>query len=371
MPDDSPSLSQSVSPPVKPKRRLRLALMLLGLLAVGVGAAAYALTGLGEVSTEDAYVKAPIVAVAPEVTGTVQTVAVVDNQAVARGDVLLRLDPRPFVIARDQAQAHLDAARAQVEELKARLRTKHEEEQLARTSLAYAEKERRRQEKLATAKVVSESRLEDAREAAESARLKIAVLQREQAEIVAALGGAAEGPVDTHPSVRAAAATLAEAELNLERTALRAPVAGVVGHLPRIGDTVAVGKAALSLVGTEEVWVEANFKETDLTWMRPGQPVRVGIDTYPDLELSGRVESISQASGAEFSVLPAQNATGNWVKVVQRIPVRVALDVGAGTPPLRSGMSAEVVVDTGHRPDLPAPLADLAEEEKALAEAAR
>lgn len=341
-------------------RALRLTLMLaLPLVLVGAGAWVW-LSDDGVVGTDNAYVKAPIVSMAAEVSGRVTVVAVPENAPVVAGQELLRIDAEPFRIAVDRAEAGLDTARTTIRELQASYHEKEAELALARSTLAYAEKELRRRDTLARRQVVSESGLDDAREAADEARRRIAITQQDMARIAASLGGEPPIDVDAHPTVREARAALEAARLDLRRTVLRAPINGDVAHLPDPGDMVTAGQAALSLVGTDSVWVEANFKETDLTWMQDGQPVEVRVDTYPDRVFQGRVHSIARATGAEFSVLPPQNATGNWVKVVQRVPVRVSLNPTPDAPPLRAGMSVEVDVATGHEASLPEPVKTIA-----------
>jgi membrane fusion protein (multidrug efflux system) len=335
---------------------LRLGLM-VGLPAVLAVAAVivWLFTG-GVATTDNAYVKAPIVAVAPEVSGRVIAIMVAENQAVRAGQTLLRIDDRPFRIAVARAEADLDAARSDIRELQAAYAEKQAELTLARSTLDYASRELSRRSKLANRQVVSQSGLDEARESAEAARQRIVILQRELARIVTRLGGEPPIEIDTQPSVRAAQATLDQARLDLARSLVTAPANGIVAKLPDPGDTVSAGVPAFSLIGTDDVWIEANFKETELTWMRPGQPVEIKVDTYPGRVFPGRVASIAQATGAEFSVLPPQNASGNWIKVVQRVPVRIALDLDSDAPPLRAGMSSEVEVVTGHGHVVPAPL---------------
>jgi membrane fusion protein (multidrug efflux system) len=165
--------------------------------------------------------------------------------------------------------------------------------------------------------------------------------------LLARLGGRADRPVDDYPPVKAAAEDLERARVDLGHAHLYAPQAGIISHLPKIGSRLDAGRPAFAIVSDHAVWIEANFKETDLEWVRAGQKVEIDIDTYPGHRWQGHVESISQATGAAFSLLPAQNASGNWVKVVQRIPVRIALQPGKDDPPLRDGMSATVQIDTG------------------------
>jgi len=175
------------------------------------------------------------------------------------------------------------------------------------------------------------------------------IIRGQMHETAIRLSGNPDLAVNDHPEVRAAAADLQRAELDLDRARLLAPRAGIVSRVPHVGDHLTAGVPALAIVDDSREWVEANFKETDLTRMHPGQPVEIDIDTYPDHQWRGHIESIAQATGAEFALLPPQNASGNWVKVVQRIPVRIAIDADEGAPALRVGMSANVRVDLGPR----------------------
>lgn len=174
-------------------------------------------------------------------------------------------------------------------------------------------------------------------------------LEQDLKRIAETLGGRVDTPVESHPAYRAALAELEQAKLDLARTEVRASLPGTVSKPPKPGQYVSVGSTAMALVVTGNLWVEANFTETDLTYAHPGQPVVVHVDTYPDAVWKGAVDSLSPATGAEFSVIPAQNATGNWVKIAQRVPVRIKLDQVSGNPPLRAGLSAIVEIDTAHR----------------------
>ncbi len=189
------------------------------------------------------------------------------------------------------------------------------------------------------------------------ARQRIRIVEQEVAQLRAQLAGDPDLPVERHPRYQAAKAALDRAALDLERTAVRAPFAGIASNTPQVGQQVIgngpMSSPVMSLVADAGVWIEANFKETDLAHVRPGQPVTIQLDAYAGREWRGAVESLSQATGAEFSVIPPQNATGNWVKVVQRIPVRIAVKTNGGDPALRAGMSAAVEIDTGHRRPLP------------------
>jgi membrane fusion protein (multidrug efflux system) len=305
------------------------------------------------VSTDNAYVQADKTSVAPEVGGTVRRVLVAENSSVTSDQPILELSDEQLGITLARAEAQLAAARTDVAALQAAYRQKQAELALARTNVAFAERELDRQRQLAAARLVAQSRLDDAEQAATVARGNVTVLERQLEQIAAQLDGDPAAPVDTNPHVAQARALLAEARLDLERTRVVAPVAGVVSHLPRVGDHVDAGRAAFAIVADSGAWIEANFKETDLEFVRPGMPVRIEVDTYPEHEWTGRVQSISQATGAEFAILPAQNASGNWVKVVQRIGVRIAIDTSPDDPPLRAGMSTDVRIDTGRRSLLP------------------
>jgi membrane fusion protein, multidrug efflux system len=311
----------------------RLPLLLAGPVLVLLVAAYLYLTAGGTVSTDDSYVQADKVTVSADVAGRVVAVAVHDNQLVHAGDVLFQIDDRQYRIAVARAQAELAAARLKVRE--------------ALDNLAYRQREFDRQQRLFAGHVTSQARLDEARNVLDVARQQAAGLTPPSAGDAAA---AIDAEVEQHPLVLQAKAALAQAELDLSRTTVKAPLDGVVtrvSSLP-VGEYLNVAQPAFALVASNKVWVEANFKETDLTHVLPGDSVTVAIDTYPDKTFHGHVESIGPGTGSEFSVLPAQNATGNWVKVVQRVPVRIVIDNSDADHPLRAGMSAEVEIKTGY-----------------------
>jgi len=262
---------------------------------------------------------------------------------------LFRIDPAPFQVAVDRAEANLEQVRTDLAATRAAYREKQAEITLARTRYGFALKNEHRQADLVGKKYISASGFDDAEQSAELARQEIDALQRALKRIAVTLGGSVDAPVERHPRYLAARAQLEQARLDLERTEVRAPQSGTVSKMPRPGQYVKAGATALILVGDRRLWIEANYTETDLTYVRPGQHVEIRIDTYPHTRWSGTVESLSPATGAEFSVIPAQNATGNWVKIIQRVPVRIRFESAPGKPSLRAGLSAVVEIDTGHR----------------------
>ncbi|HRO61547.1 MAG TPA: HlyD family secretion protein, partial [Burkholderiaceae bacterium] len=302
--------------------------------------------------TDNAFVKADKVPVSAEVAGAVVEVPVAENERVQAGQTLFRLDPAPFRVAVARAEAGLAQASTDIDAMKASYREKQAQIALAQTRAGFARREEARQADLAARRFVSPSRLDDARQAAELAQQDIVAQQRDLQRIATALGGSVDVPVQDHPAWRAALAELERTRLDLSRVEVRASIGGTVSNLPKPGQFVAVGATVAALVADARPWIEANFPEKELTWVRPGQPAEVRIDTYPDRRWTGIVDSLSPATGAEFSILPPQNASGNWVKIAQRIPVRIRLDPQPDAPMLRAGSSATVRIDTGHRRSL-------------------
>lgn len=349
MNDSPPDTATPLSAAERQRRRMRLSLLVL----VPLGAAALTLfvylSGGRQVETDNAYVKATKVPISAEVAGTVKQVLVRENQAVTAGQLLYRLDAAAFQVAAAQAQARLAQVRADLAALGASYRHNAAEIALARTRLGFAKQEQQRQADLVGSGFVSPARFDDARQATTLAAQQIDALEQERQRIAATLGGGIAARVEQHPSYLAALAELDRARLDLARAEVRAPQAGTVTKPPQPGYYIAAGAAPMALVVTAKPWVEANFTETDLTFVRPGQRATVHIDTYPDAPMSGTVESLSPATGAEFALIPAQNATGNWVKITQRLPVRIRLDAQADRPELRAGLSATVSIETGQR----------------------
>lgn len=316
---------------------------------VVAAAGAWALLTTGRwVETDNAYVQSDRITVAPAVAGRVTDVAVADNQAVSAGDPLLTIDPEPFRVALARAQAQLAVVRSQLEASRSSWRAAEADHAVADAEWVHADRALRRQAELRQRGLVPQQALDDAQHDVDTARAKRDSAAAAVARTAAVLGGPLGAADESLPAYRLAESQVAQAKLDLDRTVVRAPRAGVVGpSAPRPGDFLAVGQPALPLMVAGTLRVEANFKETDLTYVTVGQPAEIRIDAYPGRSWRGRVASISPASGAEFALLPAQNATGNWVKVVQRLAVRIALDDPGLGPVLRAGMSATVTVDTG------------------------
>lgn len=333
------------------RRTRTLLLIVVPAIALAIAAGVY-LHGGRYVETDNAYVKADKIPVSAEVSGTVREVLVSENEKVAAGQLLFRLDDAPFKVAVAKAEAKLAQVRTDLSALQASYYEKQAEIALAHTRLAFARHEQQRQADLIAKHYTSAATFDDARQSSDIAAQQITVLEQDLRRIAVTLGGSADTPVEHHPAYLAALAELDEAKLDLARTEVHASLAGIISKPPKPGQYTAAGATTMALVVTDKLWVEANFTETDLTYVRPGLPVEIKIDTYPNRIWHGTVESLSPATGAEFSLLPAQNATGNWIKITQRVPVRIALDDSGNQPELRSGLSAIAEVDTGHRRQL-------------------
>lgn len=333
------------------RRALRPILMLGGILVVAVGSGAYWLTGGRYVSIDDAYVRAAKEALATDVSGIVQAVPVHEGQAVNKGDVLLKLDPRPFEIAVAGARANLNGIVSGLNALKLDYKRMLADVVVKQSQVDSDQVNFDRFASLVKSGGVTRAEYDNARYQLATDKQSVEALKIVAGVQLARLGGDPEVDVRSMADYLQAQARLDEAQRELDHTVIYAPFAGVLTQVDTVqpGMYLAASTAAFGLVSTERVWIEANPKETELTYVKPGDPVEVTVDTYPGRSWACSVETIAPNSGSEFSVLPAQNTSGNWVKVVQRIPVRIHCDRKPGDPDFRAGMSVEADIDTGHR----------------------
>ncbi|HWI76364.1 MAG TPA: HlyD family secretion protein [Sphingomicrobium sp.] len=341
-PEEAAAIAKETRKARKAKQsRLRTILMLVvPALLVIIGAYLWLASG-GSESTDNAQVKTDIVSVTAQVTGPVVEVGVQNGNHVKQGDVLFRIDPAPFRVALEQAEAQLAAARLQTTQLRTQAAGTGADITGAQANLAIKQNALDRQSALLKQGFTTRSDYDDALNEVKTAETQLA-----DARARAANANAAIAP-GQQPSIAQAQAAVDKAKLDLERTVVRAPMSGEVANADRlqIGTQIVSGVGAVSIVHSNNAWVEANFKENQLTDMRPGQSVTVKIDAYPGDKFKAHVESIGAGTGSEFSLLPAQNANGNWVKVTQRVPVRIAFD-GTPSKPMIAGLSAVVSVDT-------------------------
>ena len=350
MPNEQTPISMAepvgVTKPVRPYLRRLLLLGLIPLIAVAV-AIGYWLHGARYVSTENAYVKTDIAKLAAEIDGRAVEVNAKAHMQVTKGQVLVRIDPEPFRLAVERARAELDSARQEVRTLAVTLKEAQTELQDAQDRAVYFRKRFDRERQLIKRGVTSHARFDEMENDANAADDRVLMARQKIQRIQASLGIDPDAPVDEHPLVRTKIAALDQAKLDLERTAIKAPSDGVVVTVPLVpGEQIEAAEPLFAIVTDTPPWVDANFKETELTHVRVGQAATVVLDIYPNVTWQAEVESISPATGAEFAILPPQNASGNWVKVVQRLPVRLKLKPHADAPPLRAGMTATVKVDT-------------------------
>ena len=325
---------------------IRSLLFALGLIvAAGTGAYWYVVDSRF-ISTDNAYLKFDKVTLSSEVTGTITQIHVAENQTVKRGDLLITVDDSSYRVAQEKAAARLQRSQSDIRTLQASYRTKEAQLALAVSNLEFATKEYERELNLSRKKLTSEALIDDRKHTLDTANENRIIIETELAQLLASLNGHADAPLETYSGVMEAQADLDLATINLQHTKVRAPFDGFASHLPKLGQHLDPGSPILSLVSDKDVWIEANFKETDLVNLHVGQAVDIEVDAYPDRSWKGSVESLSAATGAEYSVLPPQNATGNWIKVVQRVPIRIKLLTVEADPVLRAGMSVNVEIDT-------------------------
>lgn len=353
----------AIAPPVQPasvapkrKRPAGRFLLMFALPAALIAGGAYVwVTGGRYQETENANLQQAKVSIASDTAGRIVQVDIADNQLVKQGDVLFAIDPEPYRIALAQADAAVAVARVGIEQLRASYSQATAQEKSATSEVDYAQSQYDRAADLAQKGINTKSALDQAKNDLDKAKQQLAVAQQGIISAKAALAGNPDIETDKHPTVMAALAARDKAAYDLAQTTVKAPADGVVSQASsfKVGQYVGSGTPLFALVETGDTWIDANFKETQLTHMKPGQKAEIVVDTYPGRTFEATVKAIGAGTGAEFSLLPAQNATGNWVKVTQRIPVRLELTDADAKMALRTGMSVSVTVDTGVSRGLP------------------
>lgn len=332
------------------RKRLRM-ILLVGLpaLAVVIGLGIY-LSGGRYISTDNAYVGAQKVLITPDISGKITHIAVREGQHVNSGDELFTLDREPFALALQQAKAKLDAARSNFNKLKANLKSLNTLADLADKNVDLKKRDTDRKSRLVSSQAGSQADLDTSMAAVVSAQLQAELAVQQRDSTLSQLLGDPDLPLEKFPEYAQAKAVLDNAQRDFDHTIVRAPMPGTATQVDNIqlGRFVAAGTPVFSVIDDQAPWVEANPKETDLTYLRVGQKATLDVDSFPDHTFTGTVIAVSPGTGAQFSILPPQNATGNWVKIVQRVPVRIAFDKSEDTHLLRSGMSVNVEIDTGH-----------------------
>ena len=330
---------------------LRATLLLVLPLAVAVVASVLYLLGGRYISTDNAYIGQQRVLITPDVSGKVASISVVEGQQLKPGDVLFAIDPAPYAFAEQEARAKLERVRTDFANLKSNLDSIGRRIVLARESVAANQAEYDRKLELLGNRISTPADLDRTRMTLIAAKAQLEQLQGEQTASLNQLLGDASLSIERYPPFIEASAAHDRAKRDLANTVLRAPIAGVASQVPSIqmGRFITAGTPVFSVMGSDTIWIDANPKETDLTFVRPGQPVHITVDAFPDRAWQGKVAAISPGTGAQFAILPPQNAAGNWIKIVQRVPIRIEFAPGQDLRRLRSGMSANIEIDTGRR----------------------
>ena len=342
---------KTIEVPKRSRRRwLRsLLLIVVPVIAIGGGVEVY-LSGGRYISTDNAYVGAQKVLVTPQISGTVAAISVTEGQRLKAGDIVFTIDPKPYELALAEAKAAEQRAATDFGALQSRYQSFASQIALARDTVDLRQAVLDRKSALLDSKVIAKSDIDEERINLQAARSALEALLQGQQEALSQLGGNPAATLDTYAPWQAAKAALERAQWNLDQTVLKAPLDGIATQVSNIqmGRYLTAGSASFAIVSDSAVWVDANPKETDITWLQPNQQVTVTVDAYSGSPLKAHVASISPGTGSQFSLIPAQNAAGNWVKVVQRVPVRIEFDAGQDLSRLRAGMSANVDIDT-HR----------------------
>jgi membrane fusion protein (multidrug efflux system) len=338
------------------RKRMRMILLVVVPVIALLAGFAFYLAGGRYISTDNAYVGAQKVLITPDISGKVIRIVVREGQHVAPGDVLFEIDPEPFRLAVAQAEAKLASTRVDFANLKSNLSSLTTLTDLAQKNVVLKQRDVARKSALVARASGSELDLDNSSSAVVLAQLEAQLAVQQKASTLTQLLGNPELPIEDFPSYRQAKAAVEQAQRDLDHAVLRAPMSGTATQVDAIqlGRYVTAGMPVFSVVDDIQPWVDANPKETDVTYLKVGQPVTIDVDTFPDHPFYGTVSSVSPGTGAQFAILPPQNASGNWVKVVQRLPVRIAFAAGQDISRLRSGMSVTVNIDTGHRRSLAA-----------------
>ncbi len=348
---DSTDAPGNRSASAAPRSGWRRPLLILGPVALVVGALIFYFVTGRYVTEEDAYVQAVNVSISPQVAGQVVAIAARSNIAVKKADPLFNIDPEPYRIALANAEAQLGVARDQAHTLIETYRSRLKQIDEAKATADYAQTNYERQQHLYDNGAVPRATLDAAIRDLQAAKANLASLQREAAAALAQLGGNPDMPVDQQSTAKQAQAAVDTAARNLRLTSVLAPFDGIPNNVEStaVGAFLNAGQSAFPLVSTNDLYIEANIRETDLTYVKEGNPARVTVDAYPDSPIAAKVTTLAPASGSVFALLPPQNATGNWVKVVQRIPVRLSFGRLPDGAALRAGMSVKISIDTGHQ----------------------
>jgi membrane fusion protein (multidrug efflux system) len=338
------------------RRRLgwRRALLLLGpVVLIAVGGLYYMFTGR-VVSTDDAYVKSRILSVTATVAGQIIAVPITDNQAVKKGDVLVQIDPEPYRLKLASAEADLARTIQDADALRATVKSRQNDLLEVKADIDYSQRELDRQQPLVSTGAVSHSLYDKADRDLATAKARAASLEQQIRSNLAQLGGDLDTPIERLPSYLAALAARDVAAYNLDHATIRAGSDGQVGTITvRAGEYVSPGQALFPEINPDDTWIEANVRENDIFHLKDGQPATFTVDAYPGCQFRARLQSFSPATGSELSVLPAENATGNWVKIVQRMPLKLIPERQSDCPPLRAGLSVNVDIDTGTYYNMP------------------
>lgn len=332
----------------------RRILLLLGPAVLVAGGGLYYIFSGRFVSTDDAYVKSRILSVTSDVAGQVIAVPVTDNQQVKTGDTLVQIDPEPYRLKLASTQADLARTVQDADALRATIKSRQQDLAQSKTDVIYYQREFDRQQGLVKSGAVARSNFDKAERDLATAKDKVSSLEQQIRSSLAQLSGSLDTPTERLPSYLSALAARDMAQYNFDHTTIRAARNGRVGTITvRPGEYVSPGQALFPEIMIDDTWIEANLRETDLTYVRDGQEATFTVDAYPGHEFRARVQSFSPATGSELSVLPAENATGNWVKIVQRLPLKLVPEIRDGDPPLRAGLSVNVDIDTGAYHNMP------------------